>query len=237
MKIVLLVWIILAVGTFKSNAQLSGKRASIGQYDNMFCGEEIYFHNDSIAMLMYGCEANQGLAFARYRIDRDGELCFTLIPNKEFNPIVRKYRCEMPRTSEENRRLGYADLVFKIAGDTSSGVYDDFHWRLMLDTVYLASGYRTENISFGNFADSNMCINFPVLNGLFGEDYCFRPGEFDGTGDRFVIEIIFTPNFFRYHLFSLKSDFKEVSLFYKENQLFEMVGGTKKILELENGRW
>lgn len=235
MKQVMLVWIILMVGNFGLNAQLSGKRASIGLEDT-FCGEEIYFLNDSIAMLMYGCEANQGLAFARYRIDHAGELCFTLIPNDEFNPIVRKYRCEMPRVSEKNRWLGYADLVFKIAGDTSSGVYDDLHWRLMQDTVFLASGYRTENISFGNFSDSSICINFPRLNGLFSEDYCFRPGDFEGTGDRFVVELIFSPGFLMYKLFSLKSDFKDLSLLYKENQLYEMVGGKKKLLELENAR-
>jgi hypothetical protein len=237
MKQVVLVWIVLMVGNFGLNAQLSGKRASIGEVENMFCGEEIYFHNDSIAMLMYGCEINQGITFAKYRVDHNGQLCFDPIPNDQFNPILRKYRCELPSGDEKKPWLAYSDLVFKTAGDTSAYYFDDMPWNLMKDTLLLAYGHTTEQLRFRNLPDSLLCINFPVMDGLFSDDFCFSPKEFSGTGDRYVIEVMFTTSLFRYDLFALKADFNHLNLYYSNSQLYQLNDGNKKVIELENGRW
>ncbi|MBI3240346.1 MAG: hypothetical protein HYZ43_16125 [Flavobacteriia bacterium] len=237
MKQVLLVWIILMVGNFGLNAQLSGKRASIGEVENMFCGEEIYFHNDSIAMLMYGCERKQGIAFAKYRFDHNGQLCFTPIPNGQFNPIVRKYRCELPSDDEKKPWLVNSDLVFKTMGDTSVYFYDDVAWKLMKDSVLFAYGQSTDRLRFRNLSASGLCVNFPLIDGLFSDDFCFSPDEFSGIGDRYVIEVMFTTSLFRYDLFALKADFNNLNLYYANGQLNQLNDGKKKVIELENGRW
>ena len=237
MKQVMLVWIILMVGNFGLNAQLSGKRASIGEVENMFCGEEIYFLNDTITMLMYGCERNQGITFAKYRVDHNGQLCFTPIPNGQFNPIVRKYRCELPVQDETKIWLSNADLVFKTVGDTSVYFYDEVAWKLMKDSLLLTSGYSTDQLRFRNLSSSDLCVNFPAIDALFSDDFCFYPGEFSGTGDRYVIEVIFTTSLFRYDLFALKADFNNLNLYYANGQLYQLNDGKKKVIELENGRW
>jgi len=229
-------WVVLMVGNFGLNAQLSGKRASIGLEDT-FCGEEIYFLNGTIAMLMYGCERNQRISFAKYRVDHNSQLCFTPIPNGPFNPIVRKYRCELPSDDEKKLWLVNSDLVFKTMGDTSAYFYDDVAWKLMKDSVLFAYGHSTDRLRFRNLSESGLCVNFPLIDGLFSDDFCFSPDEFSGTGDRYVIEVMFPTSLFQYDLSPLTADFSDLNLYYANSLFYQLDHGKKKVIELDSGSW
>lgn len=226
----LLVFVVYGAFSF---SQLSGKYARFG-LDNVFCGEFIYFLNDSLAVTTSGCEARQFIAFYSYRMDAENKLVFRYIPKNEMNPVKAIYKANRPAINASS--IGLVDLCLKYTGDSlkASKFTTDLDWNLMNDSLCVTSGRTFGNLTFSHLLGTGLCVRFPELEVLSSHTICFHPAEFSGTGDLYVVDLIFPLFFLHYQLFYDESDSSFMDFSYKNGELYYFFRGKYELCELES---
>ena len=227
-----LLFLFILHGIF-SYSQLSGKYARFG-IDDIFCGEYVYFLNDSLAVTMSGCEAKQFLAFYSFRKEMNDKLVFTYIKKEDVNPFSSAYKTNELEYSRSYHGLG--DLVLKYAGDSlsSSTVTTGINWHLMKDSILLSGSGTTENLSFVNLQLTDLCVRFPRLDIAFNNRFCFQPSNFSGEGKVFVLDLIFPVDFLIYQLSYSENDSSFMDFKYENNKLYYLYRGKYELCELES---
>jgi|GEM_PF-4980577 len=166
-----------------ASAQLTGKGVTLWE-DGGWCGNDLRFVSDSLALEVGGCENHQSLQAYSYRLLPNGTVELLPVPADQFRPWKGVYR--------ENRVPDSYDSLTGRSFDLAVGVrallYSEINWNLYIDSQKIASGYQLRELDFDQLTDPRLSVSIELFDELCGSVRHFHHSDFPGEGNVAVID-------------------------------------------------